>query len=195
MFRTPVLACGLALCAGVFLPSVNGTAYAAPAPTPAVASTGAAPGTIRIAIIDTEKILASSQVGKKVLADLKKLQETKEGEIRARAQEIKDLQDKINSGKLTLAEDKLAEIGKQIEDKEIGLRRMQDDATREFNKKKEELLQGIEEKVVPVIAKAGKELGYTLIFKKFESGLIYADEAVDITSEIVQRLDAAQASK
>ncbi len=34
---------------------------------------------------------------------------------------------------------------------------------------------------MPVINQVGKEQGYTLIFRKFESGLIYADEAVDIT--------------
>ena len=34
---------------------------------------------------------------------------------------------------------------------------------------------------MPVINQVGKELGYTLIFRKFESGLIYADEAIDIT--------------
>jgi Skp family chaperone for outer membrane proteins len=44
---------------------------------------------------------------------------------------------------------------------------------------------------MPVINQAGKELGYTLIFRKFESGLIYADEAVDITDSIIKRLDAA----
>ena len=35
---------------------------------------------------------------------------------------------------------------------------------------------------MPVINQVGKELGYTLIFRKFESGLIYADEAIDITN-------------
>ncbi len=34
-------------------------------------------------------------------------------------------------------------------------------------------------------------MGYTLIFRKFESGLIYADEAVDITKLVITRLDAA----
>jgi hypothetical protein len=47
---------------------------------------------------------------------------------------------------------------------------------------------------MPVINQVGKELGYTLIFRKFESGLIYADEAVDITASIIQRLDGAAAA-
>jgi Skp family chaperone for outer membrane proteins len=46
-----------------------------------------------------------------------------------------------------------------------------------------------------VINQVGKDLGYTLIFRKFESGLIYADEAIDITSVVIQRLDTAAQGK
>lgn len=154
-----------------------------------------APGNIKIAVIDTEKILLSSAAGKKALADLKKLQEQKEADLRGRAQELKDLQAKINDGRLSLAQDKLAELSKQYEEKEITLRRAQDDATRELGKKRDEMLAAIDQRVMPVINQAGKELGYTLIFRKFESGLIYADEAVDITGVIIQRLDGGAQGK
>ena len=175
-------------------------AMAAPAPGAGPASLAAGPagggaaagGGLRIAVIDTEKILLSSVAGKKAIAELKKAQEQKEGELRARQQEIKELQDKLSQGRLTLAQDKLAEMEKQLEDKVIAVRRMQDDANRELQKKKDDVLGTVDQRVMPVISQVGKELGYTLIFRKFESGLIYADEAVDITPIIIQRLDAAQ---
>lgn len=172
------------------LPVAASAQQAAPAQPPAAQG-----GPIKIAIIDTEKILLSSATGKKALADLKKLQEQKEGEVRAKAAELKDLQTKITEGRLSLAQDKLADLGKQYEEKEIALRRFQDDATRELNKKRDEVLAQIDQQVMPVINKAGKELGYTLIFRKFESGLIYADEAVDITNVIIQRLDTGAATQ
>jgi len=174
----------LALAAPV---AAQGAAPAAAAPAPS--------GPIKIAVIDTEKILLSSTAGKKAVADLKKLQDQREGELRAKAQELKDLQQKINDGRLSLAQDKLADLSKQYEEKEIALRRQQDDATRELNKKRDEMLAQIDDRVMPVINQAGKDLGYTLIFRKFESGLIYADEAVDITSVIIQRMDAANQGK
>ena len=55
------------------------------------------------------------------------------------------------------------------------------------------MLAQIDQRVMPVINQVGKDLGYTLIFRKFESGLIYADEAIDITSVVIQRLDTAAA--
>jgi outer membrane protein len=167
----------------------------APAAAQAASTAPAAAGTIRVAVIDTEKILLSSTAGKKAVADLKRLQDQREKELAARAQELKDLQAKINDGRLSLAQDKLADLSKQYEEKEIGLRRAQDDATRELNKKRDEMLAQIDERVMPVINQVGKDLGYTLIFRKFESGLIYADEAVDITNVVVQRLDTAAQGK
>jgi Skp family chaperone for outer membrane proteins len=175
--------CGLALAAALL---------AAPTVARAQAPTG---GQIKVAVIDTEQILLNSQAGKKVLADLKKLQEQKEGELRSRNQEIKDLQTKLNEGRLSLAQDKISDMEKQLEDKVIALRRLQDDANRDMQKKRDELLGQIDQRVMPVINQAGKEMGYTLIFRKFESGLIYADEAVDITKAIIQRLDAAAAQQ
>src|SRR5882724_9208530 len=122
---------------------------------PAAAAPPAAPGVIKIAVIDTEKILLSSVAGKKAVADLKKLQEARETELRAKAQELKDLQTKITDGRLSLAQDKLS---KQLEEKDIVLRRAQDDATRELNKKRDDMLAAIDEKVMPVINQVGHEL-------------------------------------
>jgi outer membrane protein len=171
-----------------------GLALAA-APVAAQAAAPAPSGPIRVAVIDTEKILLSSNAGKKVVADLKRLQEQREKELGARAAELKDLQTKISDGRLSLAQDKLADLSKQYEEKEIALRRAQDDATRELTKKRDEMLAQIDDRVMPVINQVGKELGYTLIFRKFESGLIYADDGVDITNVVIQRIDAGAQGK
>ncbi|HLX10113.1 MAG TPA: OmpH family outer membrane protein [Thermoanaerobaculia bacterium] len=190
-------AAGVALAALGLLPVR--VAQAAPAagagPAGAAATAPAGGGSLRIAVIDTEKILLSSAAGKKAIAELKKAQEAKEAELKFKQQEIKELQDKMTQGRLSLAQDKLTEMQKELEDKEIALRRLSDDATRELNKKKDDLLGGIDEKVMPVINQIGHEQGYTMIFRKFESGLIYADDAIDITPSVIQRLDAAAAAK
>ena len=84
---------------------------------------------------------------------------------------------------------------KQLEEKVTGLRRYQEDAERDFNKSREATFGEIERRVFPVIEKAGKEGGYTFIFNKFQSGLLYADDAADITDQIIQRFDSAATQK
>jgi outer membrane protein len=175
-----------------FTPLILGLALAAAPFVPAQAQQPGSPGgPIKIAVIDTEKILLGSNTGKKALADLKKLQEAKEAEGRAKQQEIKDLQAKLTDGRLSLSQDKLADMEKQLEDKMVVMRRFQEDANAELGKKRDQVLAQIDQRVMPVINQLGKEMGYTLIFRKFESGLIYADEAVDITGSVIQKLDAA----
>ena len=82
------------------------------------AARSAAPAHPRSRVIDTEKILLSSARGKKAVGELKRLQEQREKELGAHAAEIKDLQTKINDGRLSLAQDKLADSTKSIEEKD-----------------------------------------------------------------------------
>lgn len=144
-------------------------------------------GNVKVAVIDVERILLESNRGKAALAEIESLRAQKQEEGTAKQQEISDLRQRLAEGRLSLSEDKLAELRKQAEDRMIALQRFQDDANRELAKKRDEVLKTIEDSVFPVINELGKEGGYTLVFNKFSSGLVYADEAVDITQQVIER--------
>ena len=154
---------------------------------------GAAPASaqaLKVAVINTEQVLLESETGKAVLAELRQVREAKEAEGQALQTEAEDLRKRLTEGRLSLAEDKIAQLEQQLEEKGIALRRFQDDASRELNKRRDEVLAGIDRKVLPIINQVGQEQGYSLIFRKFESGLVFASEEIDITGEIIRRLDA-----
>lgn len=148
----------------------------------------------KIAIIDTERILTTSATGKAALENLTALREQKQQQGQALEAQLTDLQNRLQEGRLSLSDDKLAELQRQVEDKAVEMRRFQDDANRELAAKRDEVLAAVDEKVMPVINRFGQEQGYDLIFRKFESGLIYAAEAVDITDEVIAALDGTSAS-
>ncbi len=162
-----------------------------------VAVLGAAPAAAqsKLAVIDVQRLVTDSVAGKEALARLKKLQDDKIAEGKAKNDEVDALRKRLNEGRLSLADDKISELEKQLEEKVTGLRRFQEDAEREFNKSRETTFGEIERRVFPVIEQVGKEGGYTFIFNKFQSGLLYADDAADITSQIIQRFDAAATQK
>lgn len=149
-------------------------------------------GPAKIAVLDVRRILAESNAGKNALARLKKLQEDKEAEGRTKQQELTDLENKIKQGRLSLTEDKLAAMQREYEDKTLALRRFQDDANRELGKARDDAFAEIEKGVMPIIDQVGREQGLTLIFNKFEAGLVYADESVDITEAVLQRFNQAK---
>jgi outer membrane protein len=148
----------------------------------------------KIGVIDVQRILTESVAGKQAMGTLKGLQDQKLTEAKAKQDEINQLRARINDGRLSLAEDKIAEMEKQAEDKVIAFRRFQDDADRDLQKARDVAFDAIEKRVLPLINQIGNEGGYTVIFNKFQSGLIYADDKVDLTAEVIKRFDATPAA-
>ncbi len=148
----------------------------------------------KLGVIDVERILRDSTRGKEVLEDLQGFSEAKKGELLAEQASLEELQKRYADSRLTLAEDKLADMQKELEDKTIALRRMQDDAERELQKRQQQEFGKIESEVLPIINAVGKELGYTLIFNKFQSGLVFADDGVDLTDMVIERYNGGGGS-
>jgi len=145
----------------------------------------------RIAVIDVQRVLASSTAGKQAYDKLKKMQEDRVTKAQKMDEEIKALDNDINTKKLSLSEDKLTDMAKQLSDKRIVMQRYAQDADREVGEARDRTLAELETKIKPVIDALGKEMGLAAIFNKFESGLVYASDAIDITDTVIKRFDSA----
>lgn len=156
---------------------------------PIAAQQAAAP----IAVIDVQRLLTESDVGKKALEQLQALGESKQQEGLALQAEIEDLRKRLTEGRLSLSEEKIAELEKMGEEKLIAFNRFQDDADRELQKARLEAFDKIEKRVIPIIDAIGREFGYLAIFNKFQSGLLFAPEQVDITPMVLERFNAESA--
>jgi outer membrane protein len=141
----------------------------------------------RFAVIDVNKVLMSSTPGKAAYERLKKMQDDRIAKATAMNDEIAKLDNDINTKKLTLSEDKLTDMAKQLSDKKIAAQRFAQDADREVGEARDKTLQELEAKIKPVIDSVGKEMGLAAIFNKFESGLVYASDAIDITDTVIKR--------
>jgi outer membrane protein len=145
----------------------------------------------RVAVIDVQKVLTQSTAGKAAYEKLKKLQEERVEKAKAMDEELRKLDSEINTKRISLSEDKLADLQKQLADKRISMQRYAQDADREIGEARDRELQALEAKIKPVIDALGKEMGIAVIFNKFESGLVYASEAIDITDTVVKKFNEA----
>jgi len=146
----------------------------------------------KVAVIDVQRVVTESDPGKEVMQRLKAITDAKTQEGQALQQQYAALQDQFNKQRFTVSEARQAEMSKEIEDKQIAIRRFQDDAQREVQEAQRRELGKLEERILPIINQIGKEKNFTLIFNKFQSGLVYADEAIDITDEVIRRFNTAQ---
>lgn len=145
----------------------------------------------RVAVIDVQKVLTQSTAGKAAYEKLKKMQDERVEKAKAMDEELRKLDSEINTKRISLSEDKLAELQKQLADKRIAMQRYAQDADREIGEARDRELQALELKIKPIIDALGKEMGIAVIFNKFESGLVYASDAIDITETVVKKFNEA----
>ncbi len=146
----------------------------------------------KLAVIDIQRVVTESDPGKEVMQKLKELTDAKAQEGQALQQTLATFQDQFSKQRFTVSEARQAEMSKQIEDQQISIRRFQDDAQREVTEAQRRELGGLEELILPIINQVGNEQGFTMIFNKFQSGLVYAADSVDITDEVIRRFNTAQ---
>ena len=147
------------------------------------------PPKLAVAVIDVNLLVQDSAAGKEAMARLKKAQDEKVAERKKMTDEINGLQKQLESQRSTLTDSKIADLQKQIEDKSIALKRFDDDAQQQLEEAKQKELAGLEKQIMPIIQELGKERKLLLIFNKFQSGLVYADDSVDLTDEVLKRFN------
>ena len=145
-------------------------------------------------VIEVQRIVQESAVGKESLARIQKVQTAKTEDLTKRQTELRDLEKKIQDQGKSLSEEAMEKAQKDYQSKALELKRFQDDAQRELEELQRKELGELERWVLPVIESVAKELGYTLIFNKYQSGLLHADGSVDITDAVIQKFNTAIAA-
>ena len=175
----------LILAGAVALPAAAQTAAPAPAsPAPA------APAGPKIAVIDVQKLVVESAAGTEAQGRVKKVIDAKQADSEKLQKELQSLQQRLTDQGPSMTDDKREQLNKEYQEKGISYKRFQDDAQREVQEAQQKELAELEKRVLPVINVVGKEKGYTLIFNKYAPGmLVYADDAVDITDEVLRRFN------
>jgi len=144
------------------------------------------PSGLKIGVINVERLVQESALGKEAFNRVKKLNDQKKDEADKLSKELRDMEQKLADQGSALADDKRESLQKTYQEKAIAFKRFQDDANRDLEAAQKKELADLEKRVFPVINQVGKEKGYTLILNKFQSGLVYADDSVDVTDEVLK---------
>ncbi len=145
----------------------------------------------KIGVFNADRVLAESQPGQQALALFNQLREQRVGELQVQQNAINTLQQQAMSSTPGSAE--AAGLQRQLEDLMLRLERLQQDVQQELGNRQNELTLGITQMVAEIIDVMGEEEGYTLIFNAIQSGLVYIGPTLDITDEIISRVNAMSA--
>ncbi|HJZ12581.1 MAG TPA: OmpH family outer membrane protein [Acidobacteriota bacterium] len=143
----------------------------------------------QIAVIDAQKVVQNSEMGKKALAEVKALKDKKQQDIDQRQNSIQTMQDKLEKQKDILSAEAREKLTSDISKGITELRRFREDSENEIQARLNSAIKVIEEKVLPIIQKLGNERGYAMIISRDQ--LIYYSAKNDITEEVIRLFNSS----
>lgn len=149
----------------------------------------------KFAAVDFDKLITTTEPGKKLLAPLNDLMKRKQDQATALEQELKSLRDKAAALAKGDNKKQLDSLQREFNDKLEDLRRFQVEANNELESKRRDTLARFHELAMPVVLALGKEGGYAMVFRLQDSGVIYLDPSADLTEQAVNRLNAVKTGK
>jgi outer membrane protein len=175
-------------------PAQQQTPPAAPAVAPQAAPAPAAkfPEGAKYAFINIQRIASESSEGKSSSSRIEALRAKKASDLTEKNKTVEALQAKQRSA--VMSEAAAAQVQKDIDKTQVDIQRMTQDAQAELQDLQNELQLDFQRKVGPVIEAVAREKGLQLLFSQGDSGLVWADQGLDLTAEVIRRLDAASAA-
>jgi Skp family chaperone for outer membrane proteins len=160
---------------------------AAPATTPAAPF----PEGAKVAYVFIQRILEQSVEGKAATAKIGALQQKKLAELGERNKALEAAQQRVNSPSLSDAA--RAQAQKEVERLQVEIQRAQQDAQSELDDLRAQLNADFERKLGPIIQQVVTEKDVQVLFSRENAGVVWSDQALDLTSEVIRRFDAAMA--
>ena len=157
----------------------------------AMVSPGLSAETFQVAVMDQQSVIAQSKAGKRALEELKAYSMTRQKIINADDQELKELQQAIQDGKLT--DSAKQEKQGQFQAKLEAYQRRLADFNREIQQKQREMVAEYTKKVQAAAQAVVEKNGYVAIIDKGNEAamkiVIYHQPALDLTDQVVKEFD------
>lgn len=193
-----VLAAGSAL--------AQATPPATPAPqqtTPPAAAPPAAakpeaprpyPEGAKIAYIDIQAVASNSAEGKAATAKLQELEKKKVAEITEKNKQLETAKTKQQTSGTLMNDSARLALEKEVDKLTREVQFMQQEAQSDRQALQNELQVDFQRKLNPILEQVGKEKNLHMLVDINNAGAVWVDTGLDLTGEVIKRLDAAKSS-
>ena len=147
--------------------------------------------------MDFERAVVESKEGKKSSDKFNATLQAKQSDIEKRQKELEDQQRKLQNGARTLSDVAKADLQKDIDRRTTELQRVNEDAQKELQALRDELLRPIAERATAILNAMAAERNYTLVvdLSNQENNVLWFNAKNDITAELVKRIDDVTAQE
>ncbi len=161
----------------------------------AILSLSFAQESLRVGIVNPMEVMEKSAEGKSILARLEKKSKENQDRLVKMDDQMRDLETRINTQRLTLTQESLMNMSSDLEKKRTDRKRFAEDSYREFTQLRDRLFNKVKTELIPIIEQIGKERNMVAIFDLTNSGVIYFIPTIDLTEDVVKKYDASKTKK
>lgn len=186
--------------AGQAPPKPAPTAPAPAAPTPAPAAPVQAPAQppapkpfpqgAKVAYVVLQRIANESADGRVATTRIQALQQKKAAELTDKNKQLAALQQRLEKEGSVMSAAVSADVQKQIEKLNLEVQRFTQDAQAEVQELQQQLQAEFQQRLEPVLQQVASDMGLQFVFNGPDAGLVWADSALDISAEVIKKLDA-----
>jgi outer membrane protein len=145
----------------------------------------------RIAYIDIQAVASNSAEGKAATAKIQDLNKKKTAELQEKQKTLQALQTKLSQSGTVLNDQARGQLEKDIEKSNREIQFFQQDAQSEIQELTEKLQGEFQQRLFPIIAQIAQEKSLQFVFSIRDSGAIWYDTGLDLSTEVIKRFDAA----
>jgi Skp family chaperone for outer membrane proteins len=168
------------------------SATTAAAQTPQTKPAAAAfPDGARIAFVDVQYVFATSREGKAAASAIQALESKKKADIDAKNKEVEALQQKLTQGGGVLNDESRGRLERDVARARVDFDRLVQDAQTEVQDLHQQFQRAFSRKLFPAIGEVAKTRDLWAVFSLNEGNVLWHQAALDISRDVVARLDAA----
>jgi len=149
----------------------------------------------KVAIMDVQRAISQSNDGQQAAQEITERFGPKRAELEQQQKEIADLQQQLNAQDKTLSDEARTRLMRSIDDKTRAFQRNNEDASAGFQTAQQDAINEIGRKMLGIIDEYAKKNGLAMILdvSSPQTPVLYADETLDITDDVIGMYNQATA--
>jgi outer membrane protein len=176
---------------GVLLMPLAGIAQTAPAATQQASAAPTAIGPAKIAWLNLEEVIYTSEEGKREFTEIQSYMTKKQTELDTMRKELESLKNQLNVQASKLTDEAQADLEAKIEAKNTEIERFQTDVQKDIDTRRTRATNYVGKRMLTVLDKIAKEKGLSAVLYISSSRDAYIDPSLIITDEVVKAYNQA----
>lgn len=143
----------------------------------------------KIAVVDIQKIITDSVVGKAARNNVDNEAKKSQAKLEPLKVDYERGQADLQKQAALLSRSALEERKDQLDKKRVDFERAVQDVREQFTKKNEEQIGRVVKEIESVVQELAAERNYTFVLERDGQSVVYAGDKIDISQEIIKILD------